>query len=162
MENASTIISPEEAAALIARVQALVRACPPGRVTTYGWIGTALGLPKGSGARAVGWVLNEAGHGGYVPAQRVINSKGELSGSWAFGKRGSMRELLEGEGIEFTPKGTVDLKRYGWDPSRDLGDEERAGILAQATPDPREVTDRLMHLLRDDPASPFRVQRREG
>lgn len=161
MSEQATVITRQQVAAVVARVRALVRACPSGRVTTYGWIASALGYPKGTGARAVGWVLNEAGHDDATPAQRVLNSKGELTGSWAFGRRGSMRELLEGEGVAFTAKGTVDLKRFGWDPARDLTDDERATLLAQATPDLSTVTDRLLHLLRDDPASPFRIPPRD-
>src|SRR5581483_714514 len=106
----------EQIATLKARTFALVRACPAGRVTTYGWIAKAIGYPRG--ARMVGWIMNEASAG--VPAQRVINSKGELSGSWAFGSPEKMRSLLEAEGIVFTDDGRVDLKRYGWDPTRDL------------------------------------------
>ena len=81
----------EPVATLVARVFALVRACPVGRVTTYGWLAKAVGYPRG--ARMVGWIMNETPEG--VPAQRVINSKGELSGSWAFGRPGVMRQLLE-------------------------------------------------------------------
>lgn len=156
---AESPITRERAAELAARVYALVRACPPGRVTTYGWIGAALGLERG--ARAVGWIMNESPRGASVPAQRVINSKGELSGSWAFGQRGRMRELLEAEGIQFDANGRVNMKRYGWDPSRDLTAEERARILAGADPSDAEASDRLMALLRDDPASPFRITRDE-
>lgn len=146
---------------LAAQVYALVRACPPGRVTTYGWIANALGLPRG-GARVVGWVLNETPSDAAVPAQRVINSKGELSGSWAFGQRGRMRSLLEAEGIEFGPEGRVDLKRYGWDPARDLTQDELAKALEpQSGPSP-PVSDNLMRLLADDSASPYRIQRNEG
>src|SRR5579875_1727953 len=101
-------------ASLKAQVYALVRACPAGKVTTYGWLGKALGYPRG--ARMIGWIMNESPEG--VPAQRVINSKGELSGSWAFGQRGRMRKLLEAEGIVFSEEERVDLKRYGWDPIR--------------------------------------------
>ncbi len=153
-------ISRERAEELAARVYALVRACPPGRVTTYGWIGAALGLERG--ARAVGWIMNESPRGTSVPAQRVINSKGELSGSWAFGQRGRMRELLEAEGIRFDANGRVNMKTYGWDPSRDLSPEERERILAGADLSDAEASDRLMGLLRDDPASPFRITRSEG
>lgn len=154
-----TPISREDAAELAARVYALVRACPPGRVTTYGWVARALGFPGGLGARMVGWIMNEAPHAGDVPAQRVINSKGELTGSWAFGQRGRMRQLLEAEGVVFSDAGRVDLKRFGWDPSRDLDDTERDRILAAATHERVEgagVSDHLMHLLLDDPASPVR------
>src|SRR5215813_11965773 len=88
----------EQVATLMARVFALVRACPVGRVTTYGWLAKAVGYPRG--ARMVGWIMNESPAG--VPAQRVINSKGELTGSWAFGSPGLMRQLLESEGIVFS------------------------------------------------------------
>jgi methylated-DNA-protein-cysteine methyltransferase-like protein len=141
-----------QAATLKARVFALVQACPAGRVTTYGWIGKAVGYPRG--ARMIGWIMNETPEG--VPAQRVINSKGELSGSWAFGSPERMRQLLEAEGIIFSADGRVDLKRYGWDPSRDLSEEERERILGDAAHKPVAVSERLLYLLRSDPASPLR------
>src|SRR5579859_5715412 len=94
-----TQITHEEARTLARNVFALVRACPAGRVTTYGWIGAALGFPRG--ARMVGWIMNETPDRLQVPAQRVINAKGELTGSWAFGQRGRMRALLESEGVIF-------------------------------------------------------------
>src|SRR5690348_15618717 len=110
----------EQATTLKTQVYALVQACPAGRVTTYGALAKAVGYPRG--ARMVGWIMNETPEG--VPAQRVINSKGELSGSWAFGSPDLMRQLLENEGILFSEAGRVDLKRFGWDPSRDLSEEE--------------------------------------
>jgi methylated-DNA-protein-cysteine methyltransferase-like protein len=149
----------DEAATLAAKVYALVRACPPGRVTTYGWLGTAIGYPHG--ARMVGWFMNATPRSQEVPAQRVINSKGELSGSWAFGQKGRMRQLLEAEGIEFSPQGKVDLKRYGWDPNRDLNEKERAQVLAGAHMESQDVDDYLLRMLRDDPASPFRLAPKE-
>src|SRR5712691_5755450 len=110
----------EQVETLVARVFALVRACPIGRVTTYGALAKTVGYPRG--ACMVGWFMNESPEG--VPAQRVINNKGELSGSWAFGEQGRMRSLLEAEGIVFSEDGRVDLERYGWDPLRDLSEEE--------------------------------------
>jgi methylated-DNA-protein-cysteine methyltransferase-like protein len=142
----------EQASTLKAQVYALVKACPSGRVTTYGWIGKALGYPRG--ARMIGWIMNESPHG--VPAQRVINSKGELSGSWAFGTPDLMRQLLENEGIQFSEDGRVDLKRYGWDPTRDLTEEELKLIFDEATNTPVKPSDRLLYLMRTDPASPLR------
>jgi len=141
-----------QAVSLMARVFALVRACPPGRVTTYGWIGKALGYPRG--ARMIGWIMNETPAG--VPAQRVINSKGELSGSWAFGERGRMRKLLEAEGIVFSEDERVNLKRYGWDPSTDLTEEERNRILDAADSSSIVMSGRLVQLMSSDPASPLR------
>ena len=151
MSNETSDIN-EQAATLKARVFALVSACPVGRVTTYGWIGKALGYPRG--ARMIGWIMNETPQG--VPAQRVINSKGELSGSWAFGSPDLMRQLLENEGIIFSVEGRVDLKRYGWDPSRDLSEEELKDILDNAHNISVKASERLLYLMRTDPASPLR------
>jgi methylated-DNA-protein-cysteine methyltransferase related protein len=102
----------------------------------------------------IGWIMNESAEG--VPAQRVINSKGELSGSWAFGQRGRMRQLLEAEGIVFSADERVDMKRYGWDPSRDLNEEELKHILDGAAGVKYGVSERLLGLMRNDPASPIR------
>jgi methylated-DNA-protein-cysteine methyltransferase related protein len=143
---------PEQAATLAARVFALVRACPVGRVTTYGWLAKTVGYPRG--ARMVGWIMNESPQG--VPAQRVINSKGELSGSWAFGQSDTMRQLLEAEGIVFSADDRVDMKRYGWDPTRDLTEEALKQILDDASNSPFKPSERLIYLMRNDPASPIR------
>lgn len=144
----------EQTSNLMARTFALVRACPEGRVTTYGWIGRALGYPRG--ARMIGWFMNEASAD--VPAQRVINSKGELSGIWAFGPPERMRQLLEDEGIVFNADGRVDLKRYGWDPASDLSEAERTRILREADSNPAHPSKRLEGLMRYDAASPFKGQ----
>jgi len=139
-------------AGLKARVFALVRACPVGKVTTYGWLAKCAGYPRG--ARMVGWIMNESSPG--VPAQRVINSKGELSGSWAFGSPDRMRQLLEAEGIIFSDDGRVDLKRYGWDPSRDLSQEQIEEIFNSVNEASEQPSPKLMSLMRHDPASPFK------
>lgn len=146
-----TTPSTENIATLKARVYDLVRACPAGRVTTYGWLAKAVGFPRG--ARMVGWIMNEAEG---VPAQRVINSKGELSGSWAFGQRGKMRQLLEAEGIVFSAAERVDLKQYGWDPNRDLSPEELQGILEGTDATAIAPSARLINLMLNDPASPLK------
>lgn len=141
----------DQAALLKARIFALVRACPIGRVTTYGWLAKAVGYPRG--ARMVGWIMNETSPG--VPAQRVINSKGELSGSWAFGSPDRMRLLLETEGIIFSDEGRVDLKRYGWDPSRDLSQSQIEEIFNNLNESSEQPSPRLVSLMQHDPASPF-------
>jgi methylated-DNA-protein-cysteine methyltransferase related protein len=102
----------------------------------------------------IGWIMNESPEG--VPAQRVINSKGELSGSWAFGQRGRMRQLLAAEGIVFSADERVDLKRYGWDPSRDLSEEQLKQILDSANSTSVAVSEQLLGLMKNDPASPLR------
>ncbi|HEY7975046.1 MAG TPA: MGMT family protein [Ktedonobacterales bacterium] len=152
-------ITRERAALLMAQVYALVRACPIGRVTTYGAIGAALGFPRG--ARMIGWIMNETPRGADVPAQRVVSAKGELTGSWAFGQRGRMRQLLEAESVPFTEAGAVDMKRAAWDPRRDLSQEELDALIRGASSAQHEAPDNLMRLLRDDPASPFRITREQ-
>jgi methylated-DNA-protein-cysteine methyltransferase-like protein len=152
MSNTPSSFS-DEIGSLMARVFAVVRACPAGRVTTYGWIAKAIGYPRG--ARMVGMIMHESVPG--VPAQRVINSKGELSGSWAFGEPDRMRQLLEDEGIVFSAEDRVDLKRYGWDPLRDLAPEELQQLLeSEIAQEAVAVSPGLLQQLRRDPASPFR------
>lgn len=143
-----------QVAVLKARVFALVRACPVGRVTTYGWVAKCAGYARG--ARMVGWIMNEASPG--VPAQRVINSKGELSGSWAFGSPERMRELLAAEGIVFSDEGRVDLQRYGWNPSRDLNSAQIEEIFNSVTEASELPSQRLMSLMQYDPASSLKGQ----
>ena len=75
---------------------------------------------------------------------------------YAFNTPGGMRKLLEEEGIDFSPEGRVDLKRYGWDPSRDLSEEELKAILDNATAEHYEASTHLLGLLQDDAASPMR------
>lgn len=146
----------DQMAVLKARVFALVHACPVGQVTTYGWIAKCVGYPRG--ARMIGWIMNEASPG--VPAQRVINSKGELSGSWAFGSPDQMRFLLESEGVTFSDEGRVDLKRYGWDPSHDLSQQQIEDIFSSADKSPEQPGPRLVSLAEHDPASPFKTPRK--
>jgi methylated-DNA-protein-cysteine methyltransferase-like protein len=143
----------EEANQLVTRAFALVRACPSGRVTTYSWLAKALGYPRG--ARMLGWIMNDASED--VPAQRVINSKGELTGSWAFGPLGTMRQLLENEGILFLESGRVDLKHYGWDPNIALSADALQALFAASATQPIKASEGLLRLLQTDIASPFRV-----
>lgn len=143
----------DQATSLKSRVLALVRACPAGRVVTYGWLARQVGYPRG--ARMVGWIMNESTPG--VPAQRVINSKGELTGSWAFGSPDQMRLLLESEGIIFSEEGSVNLKRYGWDPARDLSQAQIEEIFQSAAAAPEKPSTRLVSLMEHDPASPLKA-----
>ena len=147
-------ITTEDAARLCAQVYALVRACPPGRVTTYGALGAALGYPRG--ARMIGWIMNETPDRLAVPAQRVIGKDGRLTGGWAIGGEAAMRALLEGEGITFDDQGRARMKAHAWDPSRDLPPAQRERLLAEAAAAPVLPSAGLLRLLNRDPASPFR------
>jgi methylated-DNA-protein-cysteine methyltransferase-like protein len=100
-----------------ARVYAIVRRVPRGRVITYGAIAQLLGDPRR--ARQVGWAMAAApATSPPIPAHRVINSRGELSGRHAFGAADAQRKRLEAEGVVFEPDGRVDLERYLWLPGR--------------------------------------------
>lgn len=95
------------------RVYAVVRRIPRGRVTTYGHIADALALGS---ARMVGWALNNSFHLGDVPAHRVVNRVGELSGRLHFATPTLMQELLENEGVTVENNRMQDLKQHLWIP----------------------------------------------
>lgn len=99
-------------------VYEVVRLVPRGRVTTYGAIARYLSLR--AGARMVGWAMN-ASHGSNVPAHRVINSAGVLSGKHFFGGPTIMQQLLEDEGVRVQDDRVIDFKALLWDPSKELG-----------------------------------------
>ena len=87
---------------------------PYGRVATYGQIALLCGMPKN--ARQVGYALRK-GLAGEVPAHRIVNAKGILSGAASFETFDMQKLLLEGEGVEviWTAEGwRVELKRFGW------------------------------------------------
>ena len=80
-------------------VYEVARCIPKGRVTSYGAIGKYLGSPRS--ARMVGWAMNAAGlQKKYVPAHRVLNRNGELTGRHHFHPPGKMEQLLKKEGIK--------------------------------------------------------------
>lgn len=147
-------ITKDQAGKLSTQVYALVRACPKGRVTTYGWLAGAVGYPRG--ARMVGWIMSATPANQDIPAHRVINKDGVLTASKAFGAKDRMRTLLEEDGVTFEEDGHVDMKRYGWDPRLDLNPDELQEILDSAKTQRMEPPDTLMRLLNDDPASPFK------
>jgi methylated-DNA-protein-cysteine methyltransferase related protein len=101
------------------RVYAVVRLIPPGRVTTYGAIARCIGSPQA--ARMVGWAMN-ASHSasGFLPAHRVINRNGMLTGKHHFRHENLMQELLESEGIAVEEDRVVDFKKHFWDPYKEL------------------------------------------
>ncbi len=98
-------------------VYQVVRQVPHGRVTTYGAIARYLSLR--AGARMVGWAMNSS-HGHNVPAHRVVNSAGILSGKHFFGGPTIMQQLLEDEGVQIIDDRVVDFQTKLWDPSVEL------------------------------------------
>ena len=83
---------------------------PKGCVATYGQVAEMAGNPRMS--RAVGNALHKNPDPEQIPCYRVVNSRGELSGAFAFGGKDVQKNLLEADGIEVV-NGTVDLKKYG-------------------------------------------------
>jgi methylated-DNA-protein-cysteine methyltransferase-like protein len=99
-------------------VYEVARQIPKGRVTTYGAIANCLGTKLS--ARMVGWAMNGAGHPKpKVPAHRVVNRNGMLSGKHHFGGD-NMQKLLEKEGIRVKDDMIVDFKKIFWDPAEQL------------------------------------------
>ena len=96
------------------RVYILVRQIPYGRVTSYGAIAKALGTARS--ARMVGWALNASHNLEDVPAHRVVNRKGLLSGKHHFEGTNLMQQLLESEGIEVVNNQIVDFDNHFWKP----------------------------------------------
>lgn len=100
-------------------VYQVVRLIPKGRVTSYGAIAKYLGAARSS--RMVGWAMN-ASHGSlpYVPAHRVVNRNGMLSGKAHFGDESRMQRLLESEGILIKDDQVQNFQDVYWDPESEL------------------------------------------
>ncbi len=101
------------------KVYEVVKLIPPGRVSSYGAIANYLGS-RGS-ARMVGWAMN-ASHAAPapVPAHRVVNRNGMLTGKHHFGSPEIMKQLLENEGVEIKNDKIVDFNLRFWDPTIEL------------------------------------------
>ena len=96
----------------------MVKRIPEGRVTSYGAIANFLGA-TGS-ARMVGWAMNNASKIEDIPAHRVVNRNGLLTGKHHFPGTRLMEQLLEAEGVEVDEDRITDFQRYFWDPSVEL------------------------------------------
>lgn len=91
------------------RVYDLVRRIPRGRITSYGAIARALGVPRG--ARTVGWALSACPDD--VPWHRVVNAQGKISWRPTSGYV-LQRALLRREGVRFSRAGRIDFEKFGW------------------------------------------------
>jgi methylated-DNA-protein-cysteine methyltransferase-like protein len=98
------------------RCYEVVQRIPYGRVTTYGAIANYLGL--GKSARVVGWAMNHS-HDRDIPAHRVVNRVGLLSGKHHFGGTHVMKQLLESESHQFDGDQMINFKDVFWDPADD-------------------------------------------
>ncbi len=94
---------------------------PEGRVTSYGAIAKYLGAARS--ARMVGWAMNGAGNIENVPAHRVVNKAGLLTGKHHFDGTNLMQQLLENEGIEVIDNQIQNLEKHFWDPYKELKGE---------------------------------------
>ena len=98
------------------KVYEIARKIPYGRVTSYGAIAKYLGAARSS--RMVGWAMNASHHDDSVPAHRVVNRVGLLTGKHHFDGTNLMQQLLESEGIIIKDAKIVDFEDVFWDPSR--------------------------------------------
>jgi len=96
------------------RVYEIVRQIPDGKVTSYGAIAKALGTARS--ARMVGWAMNACHGRDDVPAHRVVNRIGVLSGKHHFEGTNLMQQLLENEGVKVKDNQVVDFEKHFWQP----------------------------------------------
>lgn len=96
------------------RVYEVVKQIPYGRVSTYGAIGKALGMPRS--ARMVGWAMNACHGDDSIPAHRVVNRIGMLTGKHHFDGTHLMQQLLESEGVVVVNNQVQDFEELFWDP----------------------------------------------
>ncbi len=96
------------------KVYAIAREIPYGKVTSYGAIAKALGTARS--ARMVGWAMNAAHNLDDVPAHRVVNRKGLLTGKHHFEGTNLMQQLLESEGIVVENNQIIDFEKHFWEP----------------------------------------------
>ena len=96
------------------RVYEIVRQIPEGKVTSYGALAKALGAARA--ARMVGWAMNASHNLEDVPAHRVVNRIGILSGKHHFEGTNLMQQLLENEGIQVVDNQIIDFEKHFWEP----------------------------------------------
>ncbi|SDX97730.1 methylated-DNA-protein-cysteine methyltransferase related protein [Lutibacter oricola] len=100
------------------KVYKVAKLIPYGRVTSYGAIAKYLGAAKS--ARMVGWAMNASHNMEEVPAHRVVNRKGLLTGKHHFDGTNLMQQLLESEGIKVVDYQIQDFQKVYWDPTIEL------------------------------------------
>ena len=99
-------------------VYEIVKLIPEGKVTSYGAIAECLGQKKS--ARMVGWAMNAAHKHPEIPAHRVVNRNGLLTGKIHFNPPSLMQQLLENEGIKIKNDQIINFKNHFWNPAENL------------------------------------------
>lgn len=100
------------------KVYEVAEQIPLGRVTSYGAIAKYLGAARS--ARMVGWAMNGAHNMEHIPAHRVVNKAGLLTGKHHFDGTNLMQQLLESEGVEVIDNQIQNLDKHFWDPFTEL------------------------------------------
>lgn len=103
----------------------MVKIIPRGRVATYGQIARLAGKPHAS--RAVGWILNSCARAYRLPWQRVLNSQGRISFHPESSEYAAQKRLLKAEGVEFSTKHGLELKRFQWKKDRKVRTVKKRG-----------------------------------
>lgn len=107
---------------IYSRIFKVVQKIPAGRVCNYGTIARYIGSPRGS--RLVGWAMNNSHTSEeYVPAHRVVNRIGILSGKHHFPGEDIMQQLLENEGLMVIDDQIQDFEKHFWDPMKELPED---------------------------------------
>ena len=96
------------------RVRDVIRSIPRGKVASYGQVAARAGDSRQ--ARQVSWILHSSSDKDRLPWHRVVGSRGKISLPPRRGGR-EQRKLLESEGVRFDGSGTIDLRKYGWNPA---------------------------------------------
>jgi methylated-DNA-protein-cysteine methyltransferase related protein len=110
---------PERTSDFFTNVYEVTKLIPYGRITSYGAIARYLG--SGRSARMVGWALNVChSNNEFIPAHRVVNRKGLLTGKHHFGNSSTMAQLLENEGIIIEDDKIINFNEKFWDPLTEL------------------------------------------
>lgn len=104
------------------RVYEVAKLIPYGRITSYGAIAKFLGAARS--ARMVGYAMNASHIHPDIPAHRVLNRKGLLTGKHHFGGSTLMEDLLKSEGIRVEENQVMDFDKHFWDPSEDLNQDK--------------------------------------
>ena len=100
------------------KVYQVARQIPYGRATSYGAIANFLGTPKS--AKMVGWAMNASKNDDSVPAHRVVNKNGLLTGKFHFHGENLMLQLLESEGVKIDNDKIINFTEIFWDPTKEL------------------------------------------